>query len=406
MPAQPLPACISIKRSKSGLHHHFFMHGKLSKGEDEPKDEKWLCGSRTADAIDFEPPVVRAIRVLERLFEPWRDMIEDDLTRRSLTLTFSRHGLPRRGDSIVPASSSQVNLALAQQAGRPEVGIGRLKSQIPRNPKLAPYVRTNGRCIRSHQWRKTFALFMMRLDERMLPALSHHFKHMSIAVTEGAYMPHDPSMIAAADSVHMMETHRALYEMRRGSGGSFGKLDRAMDGFKDDLEKLIGDLPLEENYENVRHAILTRDLRIYNAEHGRCLIAVNPDRARCHDAAGTSGWRRLRPNIETRTPGMCTGCENFSVSSEHASFWRRRYLEHQSNWLLSDGSADFEVVRRMADQAAGVLNALGAKVPPVTKSRAMTLAARERIEVGGALLSQLAANNLGGNDASPATDQR
>ncbi|WP_168135832.1 hypothetical protein [Sphingomonas corticis] len=404
-PAHALPACISVKRSKSGLHHHFFMHGKLSKGEDEPKDEKWLCGSRPADAVDLEPPVVRAIRVLERLFEPWRELVEDDLTRRSLILTFATQGLPRRKDSIVPASSSQVNLALAQHAGRKEVGLAGLKSQVARNPKLAPYVKDNGRCIRTHQWRKTFALFMMRLDERMIPALAHHFKHMSIAVTEGAYMPEDPSMIAAAESVHMMETHRALYEMRRRDGGKFGKLDRAMDGFADDLERLIGDLPLEENYENVRHALVTRDLRIFNAEHGRCLIAANPDKARCHEAAGTSGWRRLSPNVETRTPGMCAGCENFSVSSEHGAFWRRRYVQHQSNWMLSDGSADFEVVRRMAQQAAGVLKALGASVPRVTKANAGALAKTTDAEVGGAMLSGLA-NTMGGNDAPSTADQR
>lgn len=365
-PEDALPSCVTTRKSKSGLHQQFFMKAKLSKNEDEPKDETWLIGSRPMDRADIEPPVLRAIRVLERLFAPWRDFATAPAAKKGLILAFSARGLPRKGRGVLPAAVGHVRSSLADYVARPEIGLSSMKAAARDNPKLAPYVKHNGRCIRPHQWRKTFALYMMRLDERMIPALANHFKHMSIAVTEGAYMPQEPSMIAARDSVHMMETHRALYEMRRGAGSTFGKLDRAMDGFKDDLRRLIGDLPLEENFEEIESALLTRDLRIYQAEHGRCLIAANPDRARCHDAGGTSSWRRLQPNHETRTPGLCAGCDNFSISREHAGFWAERYVENQRNWLLSDRSADFEIIHRRATQAAGVLRALGIAPPVVT----------------------------------------
>ena len=362
-----LPACISTEPSKTRLHELFYMRAKLSKGQERPTDERWLIGSRPMDRKDVEPLVVRAIRVLERLYEPWRSLIVDENERRRLVLNFKSHGLPRTGSGIGAADAWITTLSLRQFYARPEVGLAELQPLVKQNRELAPYVRKEGRCIRPHQWRKTFALYMMRLDERMLPAISRHFKHLSLAVTEGAYMPRDPSMIAAADSVQMRETHRALYEMRRGDGAKFAKLDRMMDGFTSDLQKLIGDLPLDESYEKVSHALITRDIRIFHSDHGRCLIAANPDRARCHDAGGTTSWRRLRPNEATRTPSLCAGCENFSISAEHSGFWMRRYLENRSAWLLADGSADFEIVRRRAEQARAILQALGATPPEVTR---------------------------------------
>ncbi|ANC86675.1 hypothetical protein [Sphingomonas sp. NIC1] len=342
------------------------MHAKLSKGQETPKDEKWLIGSRPMDLKAGEPLIVRAIRVLERLYAPWRPLIADEAERRRLVLNFRSGGLPQSGAGIVAADAWRTALSLREFYARPEIGLAKLEPLVEKNRRLAPYVRKQGRCIRPHQWRKTFALYMMRLDERMLPAISRHFKHLSLAVTEGAYMPQDPSMIAAGESVQMRETHRALYEMRRGDGGRSGKLDRIVDGFRSDLDKLIGDLPLEESYEEVKHALLSRDLRIFHSEHGRCLIAANPDRARCHDAGGTSSWRRLQPNEATRTPALCAGCDNFSISTEHGDFWMRRYLENKSVWLLAKGSADFEIVRRRAEQAHAVLQALGATPPEVT----------------------------------------
>jgi hypothetical protein len=254
---------------------------------------------------------------------------------------------------------------LSQFIARDEVGLAKLAPLVATKPKLAPYVQSRGACIRPHQWRKTFALFMMRLDEKMIPALANHFKHVSMAITEDSYMPPDPSMIAASDSVAMMETARYFYERRRSAGGSFGKLDRTLDKFKSDIDKLLGDLPQEEAYPEIEKVLLSHDLRIFHAEHGLCLIGANPDQARCHSAAGTSSWRRLRPNYETRTPKLCTGCVNFVVTNGHAGYWKRRYIDNHRAWLLSGKSADFKVIQRRAEQSAGVLKALGVPLPEI-----------------------------------------
>jgi hypothetical protein len=163
----------------------------------------------------------------------------------------------------------------------------------------------------------------------------------------------------------MMETARYFYERRRGAGGSFGKLDRTLDKFQSDMDKLLGDLPLEEALPEIEKVLLSHDLRIFHAEHGLCLIGANPDQARCHSAAGTSSWRRLKPNYETRTPRLCAGCANFVATSAHAGYWRRRYIHHQEAWLRSGKSVDFKVIQLRAEQSAKVLKALGLPLPQI-----------------------------------------
>lgn len=112
---------------------------------------------------------------------------------------------------------------------------------------------------------------------------------------------------------------------------------------------------------------LSPDLRLleglYPGAHQE--IAANPDKARCHDVAGTSSWRNTTPNHLTRTPGLCAGCPNFSVSAEHAGFWRRRFIDNQTSWLRSDRSTQFRVVEKRAQQAELVLNALGVPRPVI-----------------------------------------
>jgi integrase len=360
-----LPACVSTRKSKTGLHQHFFMHGKLSKNQDSPKDEKWLIGSRPMDRVDVEPVVLRAIRVLEDLFAPWRSLARDEHVRKQLLISFRGGGLPASPQGVTTMTVANMRQHLRRFVASDEVGLQNLAPLISANPKLAPYVHSKGACIRPHQWRKTFALYMMRLDERMIPALANHFKHLSMAVTEDSYSGSDPSMFSASDSVAMMATARYFHERRQGATGSFGKLGRTLDKFQTDIDKLLGDLPLEEGYPDIEKVLLSHDLRIFHAEHGLCLIGANPDKARCHSAGGTSSWRRLKPNYKTRTPGLCAGCVNFVASTTHAGFWRRRYIDNQRAWLLSGMSADFKVIKRRAEQAASVLKALGTPLPRI-----------------------------------------
>ncbi len=372
-----LPHCVSVSTSKTGLNDHFFMHGRLFKNERVPKDETWLIGARPKGS-DVEPTVLRAIRVLERLTLPWRGLADDAHVRGHLLMGFKGRGLPRSSKAVRPIRGGSLRASLKAFIAD-ECDLASLEDQIVSDRKLAPYVKYNGGCIRTHQWRKTFALYMMKVDDRMIPPLAHHFKHMSVAVTENSYMPTDPSMLAAQDSVHMQETARYFYEQRHGAGGSFGRLDDLLTEHQEQWAKLVDDLPFEEAYPDVESFCLDRDIRIFHADHGRCLIGANPDEARCHEVSGTTSWRNSKPNHITRTPSLCTGCSNFSVSAEHAGFWRRRYISNQRSWIESDRSLQFRVIQKRAQQAAQILRALKQPVPVILRlSPSERQATRER----------------------------
>lgn len=395
-----LPYCVSVSTSKTGLNDHFFMHGRLFKNERIPKDETWLIGARPKGS-DVEPTVLRAIRVLERLNLPWRGLADDEHVRMHLLMGFRGRGLPRSPKAVLPIRAGSLRFSLKAFIAN-ECDLASLSDQMEVDRKLAPYVKLNGACIRTHQWRKTFALYMMKVDDRMIPALAHHFKHMSVAVTENSYMPKDPSMLAAQDSVHMQETARYFYEQRHGAGGSFGRLDELLAEHQEEWVKMVDDLPFEEAYEEIETFCLDRDIRIFHAEHGRCLIGANPDKARCHEVSGTTSWRNSKPNHITRTPSLCTGCANFSVTAEHAGFWRKRYVSNQRSWIDSDRSLQFRVIQKRAQQAAQILRALKQPVPSILRLSPSEREARRERSARAKLEREALAVSTSGSATGPA----
>jgi hypothetical protein len=97
-----MPSCISTEPSNTQLNEHFFVHGLLSKGVREPRREKWLLGGRPMGS-DAEPPAVRALRVLVRLFRPWRALSPASASQTSPTATCRRR--PRISDRPSPTRS-------------------------------------------------------------------------------------------------------------------------------------------------------------------------------------------------------------------------------------------------------------------------------------------------------------
>ncbi|TCP96333.1 hypothetical protein C8J46_10928 [Sphingomonas sp. PP-F2F-A104-K0414] len=358
-----IPHCVTLKPSKTRMNEHLFVTSRLFKNERSPREETWLIGSRPL-GTDIEPPVLRALRVLEALYAPWRTLAKSERTRSHLILSLLGSGLPRSSAGVAPIQSSHLRTSLSEFI-QTNCELADLEPLIDRDRRIRPYVEGNGKCIRPHQWRKTFALYMMKIDDRMVPALAHHFKHMSIAVTENSYMPNDPTMLAAQDSVHAQEAARWIYEQRHGAGGTFGRLDEIMKEHREEWEKLVPDLSFESGLPQITRFLIDKDIRIFHADHGRCVIGANPDQARCHEAAGTSSWRNARPNYAQRTPGQCTGCTNYSVSPEHAGYWRKRYISYQGSWLASDRSPQFRVMQKRAQQAAAILRALHVPLPVI-----------------------------------------
>jgi integrase len=364
-----LPSCISREASKSGLAHHYMLHGLLSKGQERPIPEEWLMGARPMSGASREPATVRAVRVLEALYDPWRRFAADEHTKRQLFVGFAGSGLPRRRTSVIPITSQTLRFGLkALVADQRYVDLSGLEEAALTKEELRPYLATPdskvAAGIRPHQWRKTFMRYAMRTDPKMAPAVSQHFKHLTVAMTERDYGPKDIKFLEESDSIRARATGSFLRRMVEGTTRPISRLDKAFELSSQQWRAMLPDDAPQDDDAFTKLAI-DQDLRIWFAEHGRCLVALHPDEARCHDRAGTPGWRHARPNMLTRTPSLCTGCKNFSVHEDTAAFWRRRYVEHQRAYLSSGGDLSFEIIRRRAEQAGAYLRALGEELPEI-----------------------------------------
>lgn len=366
-----LPACVTKEVSKSGLSQHYMLHGLLSKGQERPTPEKWLMGARPLSGAVREPATVRAIRVLEALYDPWRRFASDPHAKRQLFLGFAGSGLPRRRTSITAITSQTLRFGLkALVADTRYVDLSNLEEAARTKEELRPYLATESSkvaaCIRPHQWRKTFMRYAMRTDPKMAPAVSQHFKHLTVAMTERDYGAKDIRFLEEGDSMRARATGSFLRRMVEGTARPVSRLEKAFELFGEQWRAMIPDDVPHDDDAFTKLAI-DQDLRIWFAEHGRCLIALQPDEARCHERAGTKGWRHARPNMLTRTPSLCTGCKNFSIHEDTTSFWRRRYVEHQRAYLGARGDLSFEIIRRRAEQAAAYLRALGEELPDISE---------------------------------------
>lgn len=362
-PSDDLPSCIDLRPSKSELNQHFFLRGLLSKFQQRPKEETWLVGARPIRTT-FEPPTVRAIRVLEQLFRPWRNFSKNPQVRRQLIVSFVGSGLPRRPTSVRMVQAAKIRTAMQSFIAK-SVDLKVLEPLVPDKPELRDYIDSNGRCVRPHQWRKSFLVYLLGVDDGLLPAISQHFKHYTLAITENGYMPKDLALLEEADSIKARMVTRYLYERRNGRQRSVSRLDRVIDDNFARIRELIGERTYDQAEPDLRELVEEHDVTIWFARHGRCLMALRPDEARCHEAVGNTDWKNRSPNFGERAPSLCLGCVNFSASAESIPFWRERYSNNQTAWIRSGYHRSFRVMRERAKQAAAVLRSLGSSLPMI-----------------------------------------
>ena len=351
-----LPSCIVLRTSRTGLNTVFYLKGLVSKIHS--REMEWVIGARPADSA-YMPPPVRALVVLEQLYQPWRELGErDDLI---VSFTAAR-GLPKGKSSIGRPFSDKVSRGQKEFLCR-YVDLG----AVGDNPEVDGY--RDGRALRTHQWRKTFALYVIRTDTRMLPHISQHFKHLSLAMTEQGYLGNDPDLIEAMDSVRQQLTTRLFFEAATGNRTYAGNMATLIEAHRAMLEQLVQGKEATHAYRTVEEWVIENDLRIWFADHGKCLIRLRPDLARCHQLGGTADWRNDRPHFELREPSVCAGCECFLIDGDHIEFWRQRYHSNQRAFMNAEliGRGDeFYVARQRARQAAAILRALGHEVLEVS----------------------------------------
>jgi hypothetical protein len=346
-----LPACIQTRISRTGLSELFYVQSKMLKNfDDEPLE--WIIGSRPIGST-YVPPSVRAIDIMERLFAPWRTA---DCSSLFLNLCApARNNFALTSDVVKPTSQLlriwQKEFVLRSRC------LDALPDQIAGpGGKVDLRGYKSGMMIRTAPWRKTFAHHVVKVDPRLLPAISQHFKHLSIAMTEEGYVGNDPELQELMESARVHETVRFLLEQASDGAPLAGGMAAHIAQHQKELAELVA----RAGPPGVEALVLEHDLRIWFEPHGACLIQLSPGRSLCHKAAKTDPWFANAPNFAFRSPTMCAGCGCFAADKLTAPFWQARYDSNRAlceSQKRVDGQPSLISTQRMR-QAAAILRAL------------------------------------------------
>ncbi|ALT79047.1 hypothetical protein [Paucibacter sp. KCTC 42545] len=355
-----LPSCVRIRPSKTGLNELFMVQSQVTKIYDGTVME-WVIGMRPAGSA-YIPPAVRAIQRLDALFSPWRDAV----TAPQLILTPA--GVTTLGRTTgVSATLEQISTNMKRFVAA-YCGLETLPDvlQTP-SGSLDLRVYKTGEGFRTHQWRKTYALYALRTDSRMLPAISQHFKHMSMAMTEQGYIGNDPGLLDSIDSVRRQRTVAFLLQQASGTTVIAGGMADLVREHRQRLKDVVGDAKGTDAYLLMEEWVVQGDVRIWFAEHGKCFMSLTPGSARCHSIAKTDPWLMRHPNYANRTASVCGGCKCFAVDGEHVEFWKERYQRNSAVLAAAgaDRSAGYKVAQERVRQSESILRTLGAQVNEV-----------------------------------------
>lgn len=369
-----LPLDVSVEVSLSGLEEIFILKGRLSKTEETPREVTWTLGSRPRGGGHI-PPAIKAIVVLNKLLAPYRDLIGSS----DLVVNFAncRNGLPKSPSSVGKITTDRLRDYFKDFCER-WVDLSKLPDESSRKVSdndLVAYRESRGRIITTHQLRKLFANFTLRVDSSLLSPLQMHFHHVSQAMTDGSYRMNEPALLREIDDIKKQQAARTMFELLQDPN------EHLAGHHGETVEKQVRD-----TFSNRQKVLSTRDLFIevyswvdekelhwYYEPHAIC-GAVSASEMSCHQDGGSDNiarWRtQLHPNYATRNPTMCAGCRSVIVAKHHLSFWKNRYIETMASALLFERSrpqADLydrplELERNRARQAKALCRKHGVNV--------------------------------------------
>lgn len=358
--ADGLPSCVTMEGSLTGAYDMFFVEGVVSKGWDHPTDTRWLLAARLSGDREI-PDAVRALATLDLVGRPWREWATDDEAAQSLLVQIGTKGLPRDPSLIHPLSSDGL-AAMMKDFISDQVDLSHLDAN---DERFAEYARTRGRAVQSRQWRKTWANWMIRVDKRLLPAISQQFHHQAVVMTEEGYIGKDAMQLGLVESAAMS---RAVSFMRRSIDGEErvgGAMRKSVERDLDDLRGSLRGLTGGDRDRGIEDWLVERDVRAWVSPHGLCFVGLVPNGSRCHEAAGTRDWLNAAPAFAHRTPKSCSGCQAFGVDEDDLPFWVERYVENRAIWEAAVARYEedmYVVAGERWRQSAAVLASLGVDI--------------------------------------------
>ncbi|NIF82726.1 hypothetical protein F3J24_04275 [Comamonas sp. Tr-654] len=346
--------CLEDAFTKDSLTRLFFVNGVTSKGRQFPAKEKWLVGSSPVDS-DVMPPAVKALCVLEKLFSKWREVS----SLNDLVLNFSRpRGMPRDHSNITPSKTDTI-LRQIRQFIYTQVDLSALPDESIHGESLVIYRESRGLCIKGHHGRKTFSAYILETRSSLLRAVSQHFKHMNVSITESAYFPAVHRLRQESESQRTADSVAFFVDVVRGEKLAGRMAERIETFFKSDDLKKLSDKDLLEAVEEI---VTTNELQVFFNDAGNCFIRANPKGSRCRMAGGGASWKGVKPDYMARSASMCAGCECFAAHRAHLPYWTQREerLEEQAR---SPGynPREFRVDERDRKQAKAMVILLSKK---------------------------------------------
>jgi integrase len=335
-----LPACVEICPSRSGHYDVFFVKGRLFKTTENEQEATWVAGMRPR-GTEYLPPPIKALIVLERLFRPWRDLAG----RKDLILLFKpKSGLPK-----TPKSVGSIN-AFALNRGQQDW----IKKHVELPADFADWR------VTTHQWRKSFALYTIRTDNRMLAAVSQHFKHVSLLMTEQAYVGNDIELLGIRKDMVVQETTRILWEVTTGKTCAGGKMAEKIHMRTDEIGTKLADKTADQQRKEIEGLVYSTDIRVWSCDWGWCFF--RPETSRCHIQQPGRRLLAFKPDDATRNPNICCECSNLITTQEHIPFWIERHTKwkNQLEEHKKNGFEEFVLIARdRVNQCESVLHMMG-----------------------------------------------
>jgi hypothetical protein len=362
-PVSKLPTCVRVAVSPSGLHHLYFLRSELSKVVPTPQEEDWLIGMQPIGS-DGLPLTVRVLNVLNRLYARLREDHGTTALFPSPEFELFTKGDPgvlaaldfdmTSGDTI----RSRISTFLRVHADFSKLPDSSAHSIEPGD--LIKYRDTNGACIHSHQFRKTFANYTLAVDPGLLPAVQMQFKHLSVGMTDLGYWGSNRQQIEPVRSVQQQQTTLTLFEIATGRALPSGRMGKQLVDHIDQLHEMVRDHAPINAWKNIFVFRDAFNLTIWFSPHGKCLPLHRAEMS-CHLDAGTRPDSIGTPNFSTRDATTCGGCKNFLIDSRHLAFWADRYAGYfrASNSKAARNRPDWRVLSERAAQSKAFLRSLG-----------------------------------------------
>lgn len=283
--------CVEIYPSMDGLLEVFYIVGRTSKVGELPA--RWAAGARLAGTNDIPPPI-RAIEIVKAIFLPWRDQPKNT----SLFLNF--HG-GKRGFSD---TSKQLNMMSVDVINKRLADFNQKYVPLPKEWHFT-----------SHQWRKTFARFVAITNKNALAALSQHFLHISIAMTDRGYIGNDFELEELIDEIVRAETADILIQVLLLGRSVAGRMGEQLMEKHTALIAHFRGMTIKDAEEEIKWIVEDSGMSIHSCEWGWCMY--RQESSQCEGS-------QKGPDHAKRGPSVCAGCSNLMVEEKHIPWWQDR----------------------------------------------------------------------------------